>query len=94
MTVHVLLCIDFEQEMCGKNPTQFGSPDGGSDPVVLEPTDGPIGTQCIQNPIWSGLINGPGVVGRYDRLPNQYVPLHKECPEPSDRRFKVLNMIF
>ena len=39
MTVHVLLCIDFEQ-MCGKHPMRFGSPPGGSDPIVSEPTDG------------------------------------------------------
>ena len=32
-------------------------------------------------------MNGKGVAGRYDQLPNQYVPLHEECPEPSDRRF-------
>ena len=38
MTVHVLLCIDFEQEMCGKHPTRFASPYGGSDPIVSEPT--------------------------------------------------------
>ena len=44
MTVHVHLCIDFEQEMCGKHPTQFSSPDGGSDPIVSEPTHGPIRT--------------------------------------------------
>ena len=87
MTVHVLLCIDFEQEMCGKHPTRFASPDGGSDPIVSEPTDGPIRTQCIHNPIWNGLTNGKGVAGRYDQLPNQYVPLHEECPEPFDRRF-------
>ena len=87
MTVHVLLCIDFEQEMCGKHPTRFASPDGGSDPNVSEPTDGLIRTQCIHNPIWSGLTNGRGLAGRYDRLPNQYVPLHEECPELSDRRF-------
>ena len=86
MTVHVLLCIDIEQ-MCVKHPTQFASPDGGSDPIVSEPTDGPIHTQCIHNPIWSGLTNGKGVAGRHDRLPNQYVPLHEKCLEPSDRRF-------
>ena len=47
MTVHVLLCIDFEQEVRGKHPTRFASPDGGSDPIVSESTDGPIRTQCI-----------------------------------------------
>ena len=26
---HVLLCIHFEQEMCGKHPTRFVSPGGG-----------------------------------------------------------------
>ena len=87
MTVHVLLCIDFEQEMRGKHPTRFASSDGGLDPTVSESTDGPIRTQCIDNPIWSGLTNDKGVVGRYDRLPKQCVPLHEECPEPSDRRF-------
>ena len=45
MKVHVLLCTDFEQEMCGKLPTQFASPDGGSDPIVSESTDGPICTR-------------------------------------------------
>ena len=87
MTVHVLLCIDFEQEMCGKHPTRFASPDGGSDPIVSEPTDAPIRTQCIHNPSWSGLTNGKGVAGRYHRLPNQYDPPHEEYPEPFDRRF-------
>ena len=81
MMVHVLLCIDFEQEMCGKHPMWFASPDGGSDPVISEPTDRPIRTQCIHNSIWSGLMNGKGIAGWYYRLPNQYVPLHEECPE-------------
>jgi len=66
--------------MYGKHPTRFASPDGGSDPIVSESTDGLIRTQCIHNPIWSGLTNGKGVAGRYDQLPNQYVPLHEECP--------------
>ena len=79
--------IDFGQEMCGKHPKRFASPDGGSDPIVSESTDGLIRTQFIHNPIWSGLTNGRGVAGRYDRLPNQYVPLHEECTELSDRRF-------
>ena len=70
MTVHVLLCTDSEQEMCGKLPTQFASPDGGSDPTVTKSTDGQIRTQCIHNPIWSGLTNGKGVAERYDQLPN------------------------
>ena len=40
MTVHVLLLrVDFEQ-MCGKHPTQFTSPDCGSDPIVSELTNG------------------------------------------------------
>ena len=86
MTVHVLLCIYFEQETFGKVSTRFASPDGELDPVVSEPTDGPIRTQCIHNPIWSVLTNSKGVAGRYDRLLNQYVPRHEECPEPSDRR--------
>ena len=63
MTVHVLLCIDFEQKMCGKHPTRFTSPEGGSDPIVSGPTDGPIRTLCIHNQIWSGLTNGKGVAG-------------------------------
>ena len=87
MTVRVLLYTDFEQEMYGMHPNRFVSPDGGLDPIVSEPTDGPIRIQCIHNPIWNGLTNGKGAVGRYDQLPNQYVPLHEECPEPSDRRF-------
>ena len=80
MTVHVLLYTDFEQEMYRRHPTRFVSPDGELDPVVSEPTDRPIRTQCIHNPIWNGLTNGKGTAGRYDQLPNQYVPLH-------DRRF-------
>ena len=88
MTVHVLLCIDFEQEMCGKHTTRFASPDGGSDPIVSESTDGPIRTQCVHNPVWSGLTNGKDAGGRYDQLPNQYVPLHEQYPEPSDRMFQ------
>ncbi len=87
MTVHVLLCINVEQEMCRKHPMRFTSPDGGSDPTVSESTDGLIRTQCIHNPVWSGLTNSKGVAGRYNQLPSQYVPLHEECPEPSDRRF-------
>ena len=87
MTVHVLLCIDFEQEMCGEHPTRFVSPGGGSDPIVSESTDGLIRTQCIHNPIWNGLMNGKSSAEQYDQLPNQYVPLHVVCPEPSDRRF-------
>ena len=62
--VHVLLCIDFEQEMCGKHTTQFVSPDGGSNPIVSEPINGPIRTQRIHNPIWSGLTYGKGVAGQ------------------------------
>ena len=46
MTVHVLLYTDFEQEMYGRHPTRFESPDGGSDPIVSEPTEGLIRTQC------------------------------------------------
>ena len=30
---------DFEQEMCRKPPMQYTSPDGGSDPIALEPKD-------------------------------------------------------
>ena len=87
MTVHVLLSTDFEQEMYGKHPMLFISPDGGSDPIVSESTYGPIRTQYIHNPIWNGLTNGKGAAEQYDQLPNQYVPLHEVCPEPSDRRF-------
>ena len=87
MTVHVLLYTDFEQEMYGRHPTRFVSPGGGSDPIVSESTDGPIRTQCIHNPIWNGLTNGKGSAIRYDQLPNQYVLLHEECPEPSDSMF-------
>ena len=52
MTVHVLLCTDFEQEMCGKRPTQFASPDGGSDPIVsmgmlIPALWGPFFVQCL-----------------------------------------------
>ena len=53
MTVHVLPCINFKQEMCGNLPTIFASPDGGSDPIVSEQTDGLIRTHCIHNPVWS-----------------------------------------
>ena len=30
---------DIGQKMCGKPPTRHASPDGGSDPIVLEPAD-------------------------------------------------------
>ena len=72
--------------MCKKPPTRYASPDGGSDPVASEPTDGPIRTQWIRNPIWSGPTHGTGVAGRYDQLPNQYVPLLAEYPELSDMK--------
>ena len=72
--VHVPLHRDFEQEMCGKCPKRYANPDGGSDPIALEPTDGPIHTQCIRNsiwshtqcirnPVWSVLTHGTGVAG-------------------------------
>ena len=51
----------FGPEMCEKPPMQYTSPDGGLDPVALEPTDGPIHTQWIHSPIWSGLTHGTGV---------------------------------
>ena len=54
---------DFEQEMYGRHPKQFVSPDGGLDPIVSESTDGPIRTQCIHNPIWNGLMNGKAAAG-------------------------------
>ena len=60
---------DFEQEKCGKPQTRNGSPDGGSDPVALEPTDEPSHRQRIRNPVWSGLTNGTGIAGRCDRSP-------------------------
>ena len=91
--VHVLPHRDFGRQKCKKPPKQYASPDGGSDPIASEPTNGPIRTQWICNPIWSGLTHGRGVPERYHRLPNEYVPLHAEYPEPL-RRFKVLNMIF
>ena len=75
---------DFGQEICERSPTRYASPDGGSNPTASEPTDGPIRTQWIRNPIWSGPIHGRGVAGRYDQLPNQYIPLHAEYPELSD----------
>ena len=81
----MLLCIDFEQEMCGKHPTRFASPDGGSDPIVSESTDGPIRTQCIHNPIWSGLTNGKGVEDKKDTTNQEiykqfYLQLISEYP--------------
>ena len=81
----MLLCIDSVQEMCGKHPTGFASPDGGSDPIVSESTDGPIRTQCIQNPIWSGLTNGKGVEDKKDTTNQEiykqfYLQLISEYP--------------
>ena len=70
--VHVLPRRYFEQEMCENLPTRCASRDGGTDPIASEPTDGPIRTQCIRNPIWSGLTHGTSVAGRYDHLPSQY----------------------
>ena len=67
--VHVLPRRDFGQK-CGKPPTRYASPDDGSDPIAFELTDGLIHTQCVRNPILSGLTHGKGVAGRYDRLPN------------------------
>ena len=87
--VHVLPRKDFGQEMCEKPPTRHASRDGGSDPTASEPTDGPIRTQWIRNPVWSGpTTHGRYVAGRYDRLPSQYVPLYAEYPEPSDKKIK------
>ena len=85
--VHVPSRRHSRQEMRGKLPKRFVSPDGGSDPIASEPTDGPIRTQWIRNPVWSGPTHGRGVAGRYLRFPNQYVPLLAEYPEPSDRKF-------
>ena len=42
--VCVLPCRDFGQEMCGKPPKQYKSPDGGSDPIAL------IGTNLQADP--------------------------------------------
>ena len=79
---------DFGQDMCGKPPARYASPEGGSDPFALEPPDRPIHTQCIRNPVWNGLItHGAGIAGRYSRLPSQYVPQLAEYPELSDRKF-------
>ena len=44
--------IDFEQEMCGKHPMRFASPDGGSDLIVsmgmsIPALWGPIFVQCL-----------------------------------------------
>ena len=61
--VYVLPRTDFKQEMCRKPPTQYTSPDGGSDPIALEPTSRPICTQCICNPVWSVLTHDTGVAG-------------------------------
>ena len=41
-TVRVLSRGDFGQEMCGKPPTRYASPDGGSEPTALQPMDEPI----------------------------------------------------
>ena len=82
-TVRVPPRKDCGQEKCGMPPTQCASPDGGSDPTALEPTDESIRRQCFCNPVWNGLTRGIGVAGRYDRLPHQYVPL---LAEPSDRK--------
>ena len=86
MTVHVLLYTDFEQ-MYGRHPMRFVSPGGGSDPIVSESTDGPIRTQCVHNPVWSGLTNGKDAGGRYDQLPNQYVPLQSHKTVSTDHNF-------
>ena len=40
--LHVLPHGDFWQEKCEKAPMRYVSPEGGSDPIALEPTDGPI----------------------------------------------------
>ena len=65
---------------------RYASPDGGSDPIALEPTDGPIHRQCIRNPVWNGLTHGTDAAGRYDRLSCQYVPLLAENTKISDRK--------
>ena len=94
MTVRVLLYTDFEQEMYGKHPKRFVSPDGGLDPIVSEPTDGPIRTQCIHNPIWNGLTNGKGAAGRYDQPPISMSHYTKNVQSLLTGGFKVLNVIF
>ena len=77
---------DFGQEKCEKPPTRYSSPAGGLDPTASELTNTLIPTQWICNPIWNGLTHGRGVAGQYDWLPNHYVPLHAEYPEPSDKK--------
>ena len=47
---------DFEQEMCGKPPTQYIGPDDGSDPIAFGLSDEPIQKQCIHNPVWNGVF--------------------------------------
>ena len=69
--VHVLPHEDFGQEKCGKPPTRYVSPDGGSDPVASEPTDGPIRTQWIRNPVWSGLTHGRGFCTKNKKIKNK-----------------------
>ena len=61
--VCVLPCRDFEQEMHIKSPMRYTSPDGGSDPIALEPTDQLIYRRHIHNPVWNGLMSGSGIAG-------------------------------
>ena len=80
----MLPCRGSGQERRGKPPIRYASPEGGLDPIALEPTDGTIRTQWIRNPIWRGLTHGTDTAGRYDQLPNQYFLLLAEYPEVSD----------
>ena len=46
--------------MRGKPPTRYASPDGGSDPIALEPTDEPIQKRCIRNPVCNAKAHTQG----------------------------------
>ena len=62
--VHVRPHKDVGQVKCEKPPTRYVSLGGGSDPIASEPTNEPILTQWICNPIWSRPTHGTGVAGR------------------------------
>ena len=88
--VHVLPHEDFGQKKCGKPPTRYVSPDGGSDPVASEPTDGPIRTQWIRNPVWSGLTHGRGVAGLYEKRKKRRRRRRRKWKE-SKRKRKIIH---
>ena len=48
--------------------------------MALETTDEPIHRQRTLIPVGNGLRNVTDVAERYDRLPNQYVPLLADYP--------------